>query len=218
MMRRVFIFLMSLIVGNSMAVADGLTDAQVLAAVRDLSGGDVVIEASAKKALKNGLPEYSGFIDWPDDKPGYRAAAVIAHAFEDAGRLIMLDWALGLDDCVALFEAMFDEVGLDTGGARAELATLPALARGDAVGVAYIAYRAPARAQGMRIFGINFGSDMYFFFLVPEGAAARWASVPLGGGMYFEDSDWQFKAELEAAGIVPLSERHPSLNPRSAPK
>lgn len=218
MLRHVFALVMSLFTATSAAASGGLTDAQILAAVRDLSGADAGVEAAAQKAMKNGVPERSVFFEWPQYDPAYQAAAVIAFAFEDAGRLAMLDWAEGTTECVAAFEALFAAAGLKTGAARAEVASSPVRARGDAVGVAYIAYRAEAMAQGMRLFGLNSGSDMYLFLLVPEDAAARWASVPLGGDMYFEDSDWQFKAQLEAAGIVPQSERHPSVNPRQVPK
>jgi hypothetical protein len=145
------------------------------------------------------------------------AYSAIVIALTETKRLASLDWAEELDSCSEEFGELFGVFGLDPTKSQADIAKLDEPSRGEAVAQAYIAFRESAGHVGMRIVGLNDGSDMYQFALAPELAIKDWTSVRIGVDYYLEDSDWQFKKALEAQGIEPRSTKHPSRTQRPSP-
>jgi hypothetical protein len=184
------------------------------AAIAELSGGDAETLRVFDAALVGTLPEDSPF-DAGDDQ--VTTGVAIMAALYATGRAVLLDWSAGMEEACAAFGQLFLQKGVAAGELPATIAFDGQMKRGDAVGLAYVTFRKIADAQASRILGINAGTDGYCFVLVPEAAAARWASVRIDAQCYFEDSDWQFKQQLRAAGLTPRSEKHPSRAPCPAP-
>jgi hypothetical protein len=195
-------------------LAKGLTPHEARAALAEMSKGDAETLRLFDAALAGTLPADSPF-DAADDQVSVRVALMAA--LYATGRGVVLDWAEGTDESCDAFNQLFRSEGRRYDDLPGEIKFDGLLKRGDAVGLAYIAFRKLADANDQRILGINEGSDSYFFLLVTQATAERWASVRIDEFAYFEDSDWQFSKQMRLAGFEPRSTKHPSSAPRSAP-
>lgn len=187
--------------------------ALALAAIRDLSGGDAQAAALASSILAGEPSEAMADIAHEAVTP----ATAILISLDGSQHLISLDWAEDLPESAQAFADMFRHSGLDPADSLTRLAGRDPVARGDAVGIVYLAFRTQAEAANLRILGINMDSDQYHFVLTSSQVADRWASVRIGENQYIEDSDWQFAKLLQAHGITPRSMAHPSRSERAAP-
>lgn len=168
--------------------------------------------------LEGPFPEEAEFADFAEEAP---AAAALAQCLYDQDRLIWLDWAVDLEDCLTGFEPALAALGIKAGDAwmtqLMESAQEAGLSRGDAVGFVYAQLRPKLAAKQMRIMGLNLGGDEYLMFLAPAEAVARWASVQIDPDIWIENPDWQFKGPLKAMGVAPETTKHPSGTPVMPP-
>lgn len=200
---------------STSVAAETLSDQQVLAAVRDLSSGDLQAIEIARSILSMKVSDGDPYAELLRDMPAFSAIAVSLY---ETGRMETLDWGASLEESSKAFGRLFVKAGLDPAEPIAELQAMGQQTDGDAVGRAYLTFRLAADDTGMRIVGLNASSDMYHFVLVPAGVAERWISVAIGENQYIEDSDWQFLPKLEAAGVAPRSTGHPSGTEKLAPE
>jgi hypothetical protein len=207
-------FLQALFGRGAGAGSDRLSVTQGRIALDELTGQDLEAGRLYDAALAGVLPE-----DCPIEVEGSTVpvSAALQVALFATGRAALLDWAADAASCNREFAGLFRRHGVSVDATIAALAAEPEPKRGAAVGLVYVAFRKLADAHTLRLLSINDGSDRYSFLLASAQAAERWASVRIGDETYFEDSDWQFKQEVRAAGLSPRSERHPKFLPRPAP-
>lgn len=204
--------------GLASAAQAGPSDAQMLFAVTELSGGDPVAIAAAQEMIAGGAQDsWAG--QWLD---GDRPVAILFHGLSSADRLAYLDWAEGSDETLAWFQALFRSSGLNWPDDLTARITAEVEAgwkeRGDAVGLVYIPLQQHAEAQGHRIMSINSGGDAHAFVVVPVAVAERWQDVKIDDDLWVEHPDWQFAHQLKAAGLTPLHINHPANRARAIPK
>lgn len=207
-------FLKGIFTGPKGAALDGLSVAQAKSAIAELTDDDETCLRLFEAALSGDMPENSPYTGQGKDTP---LAVAIICALYGANRLAMVDWAAGVDEICGELAPLIADQGMSVDQLLASSGNRTVSNRGDAVGLVYTEIRKLADQNQRRILSINEGSDCHHFLLTSEAAAERWTSVKIAENVYFEDSDWQFKKQLLAAGFELRSKKHPMDSARSAP-
>ncbi|MGJ8544971.1 MAG: DUF6630 family protein [Sulfitobacter sp.] len=189
-----------------------LSAAEVLAALRELTQNDQTALRAARQMMAGDVHVGEPYSFYAKDYPNM---AALGHGLWEAGRLIELDWAEGLEPVTESFEMLLAEAGIDwPGGAVPEQGLL----RGDALGAVFVQVWPQVRRAGYHIMGLNCDSDLHLMFLAPAAAALRWQSVQIGRQMYLEIADWHFAEQMAAAGHLVTVPGHPAGHLQDAPQ